>query len=174
MNPQDIPTYDPQAVVPLREELHSVGFAPAFDEASVDAAIGRSGTSLVVVNSVCGCSAGAARPGVCAALQNDLIPDRFVTVFAGNDKTAVAHLRQKYLPEFRPSSPFVALFKDGELMCALERTDIQKMDAQAIADALQEKFNELCARKGPSVPLASYEKLEHVISCGSKIAKFNS
>ena len=174
MNPKDIPTYDPRAVVPLREELHSVGFTPVFDEASVDAAIGNIGTALVVVNSVCGCSAGAARPGVCAALQNELIPDRLVTVFAGNDKIALAHLRQKYLAQYQPSSPFVALFKGGQLMCALEREDIKNMDAEAIAEALQEKFNAFCGRKGPSVAPEAYEKLEHVISCGSKIAKFNS
>ena len=173
MNPKDIPTYDPRAVAPLREELHCVGFVPVFDETSVDAAIGTSGTSMVVVNSVCGCSAGSARPGVCAALQNKLIPDRMFTVFAGQDKTAVSYLRQKYLDQYQPSSPFIAIFKDGQLLGALERANIQNMDAQTIADTLQEKFNESCSRQGPSISPEAYEKLDHVISCGSKIPKFN-
>jgi putative YphP/YqiW family bacilliredoxin len=173
MNPADQPTYDPQAVAPMREELHSVGFVPVDDIASVDAAIGTSGTALLMVNSVCGCSAGAARPGVCAGLQNKVIPDRLFTVFAGQDKTALAYIRQNYLSEFQPSSPFIALFKDGQLLGALERSTIQNMDAQAIAKALSQKFDESCTRPGPSISQEAYEKLDHVISCGSKIPKFN-
>ena len=92
--------------------------------------------ALVLINSVCGCAAGSARPGVTVALQHNIIPDRLRTVFAGQDKAAVAHLRQQYLNEFLPSSPSVALMKNGEILFILHRHDIEGRSPQEIANRL--------------------------------------
>lgn len=168
---QDTPTYDPNAVKPMREELNAVGFRDVVTPEEVDAALARPGTTLVVLNSVCGCSAGSARPGVCAALQSEKIPGQLVTLFAGQEKTAVAHLREKHLAGHAPSSPNIALFKDGSLVALMERSHIQRMDAETIAESLGEIFAKVCEADGPSISPEAYDKLEHVISCGSKIAR---
>lgn len=172
MNPKDIPTYDPVAVMPLRAELNLVGFEDAYDESSVDEALSSSGTTLLMVNSVCGCSAGSARPGICASLQNELIPDRLITVFAGQDKTALEHIRSSHLGAYAPSSPFIALFKDGQPILCLQRTDIQEMDAETVAGTLARAYNAQCTKSGPSISPEEYEKLDHTIACGSTFAKF--
>jgi putative YphP/YqiW family bacilliredoxin len=168
---QDTPTYDPTAVLPMRRELNAVGFVDALTPAEVDAAIAGEGTTLVVLNSVCGCSAGSARPGVCAGLQNAIIPDRLVTMFAGQEKSAVNHFRAKYLEGFAPSSPNIVLFKDGKLTAFMERSHIQQMNADDIAGALVDIFDKTCTAPGPSIPPETYATLEHAISCGSKIAR---
>ena len=174
MNPNDTPTYDPVAVMPLRAELNLVGFKDVYESADVDEALSSEGTTLVMVNSVCGCSAGSARPGVCASLQNEVIPDRLITVFAGQDKTALEHIRSKYLGSFPPSSPFISLFKDGQPILNLQRTDIQEMDAQAVATTLSKAFSDQCSSQGPSIPKEDYDKMEHTIACGSTFAKYEN
>lgn len=168
---RDIPTYDPNAVAPLRAQLHDVGFTDLFTPEEVDEAVVSPGTTLLVVNSVCGCSAGSARPGVGAALQNVRIPDRMVALFAGQEKTAVNHLREMHLSDLSPSSPNIVLFQDGKRVLALERRHIQEMDADEIAEVLVRAFDEHCASPGPSIPTEEYEKLEFARSCGSKIAR---
>ncbi|MEN9353122.1 MAG: hypothetical protein RL318_447 [Fibrobacterota bacterium] len=168
---QDTPTYDPNAVKPMREELNAVGFRDVVTVDEVEAALAQAGTTLVVLNSVCGCSAGSARPGVCAALQGEKIPGQLVTMFAGQEKSAVAHFRDKYLAGHAPSSPNIALFKDGALVALMERSHIQRMDAEMIAESLGDIFSQVCEKEGPSIPPEAYDKLEHVISCGSKIAR---
>src|SRR5579864_2006778 len=106
------PTYDPESVRPMWEELAQCGVTPLKSAADVDAAVANPGTTLVVVNSVCGCAAGGARPGVTKALQNSVIPDHLTTVFAGIDMEATARARE-LMPNVLPSSPSVAIFKDG-------------------------------------------------------------
>ena len=173
MATMDIPTYDPVAVAPFRKQLNDVGFRDLLTPEDVDTALAANGVTLVVLNSVCGCSAGSARPGVGAALQNSKIPDHLVAMFAGQEKSAVNHFRTKYVPHIAPSSPNIALFKDGEFVAMLERAHIQQMDADEIAEVLAKTFDELCSRPGPSIPLADYEKLEFARSCGSKIARMD-
>jgi putative YphP/YqiW family bacilliredoxin len=168
---QDTPTYDPNAVKPMREELNAVGFRDVLTPDELDTVLAKPGTTLVVLNSVCGCSAGSARPGVCAALQSEKIPGQLVTMFAGQEKSAVAHFRAKYLPGYAPSSPNIALFKDGSLVALMERSHIQRMDAEMISESLGEIFGQACEAQGPSIAPEAYDKLEHVISCGSKIAR---
>src|SRR5258706_4492698 len=112
------PIYDPNAVQPMRDELVAAGFTELITASDVDthmtAEIDK--IILVMINSVCGCAAGSARPGVTLALQNNIIPDKILTVFAGQDRDAVDHLRQNYLQGIPPSSPFMALFKNGEIV----------------------------------------------------------
>lgn len=171
MATMDIPTYDPIAVAPFRQQLNDVGFRDLLTPEDVDEALSAEGVTLVVLNSVCGCSAGSARPGVGAALQNSKIPDNLVAMFAGQEKSAVNHFRSKYIPQVAPSSPNIALFKDGQFVAILERAHIQQMDADDIAEALAKAFDDLCTKPGPSIPLSEYEKLEFARSCGSKIAR---
>ena len=127
---------------------------------------------LCVVNSVCGCAAGGARPGVGLALQNEIIPDELVTVFAGMDQEAVAKARS-YMPQVQPSSPCIALVRDGEPIHVLERRHIERMTAVDIANNLQAVFSETCTRQGPSVPPETHAGNEHVDTCGSSIAPYS-
>src|SRR5690606_2409422 len=114
MNYDEIPNYDEDAVQPMRDELTKVGFTELRTADAVDSTLGEQiGSTLIVINSVCGCAAGGARPGVSMALQNATIPDRLVTVFAGQDKAAVRRVRE-HLSGFPPSSPFIAVLKDGQ------------------------------------------------------------
>jgi putative YphP/YqiW family bacilliredoxin len=120
------PMYDPEAVRPMWEELVAVGIQPLTTPEEVDAVLGeKTGSTLVVLNSVCGCAAGNCRPGVMLALQNERIPDRLVTVFAGMDTEAVQQARGYF--DFQPSSPNVVLFKDGAPVMALQRFHIERM-----------------------------------------------
>lgn len=169
----DVPTYDPAAVAPLRAQLHDVGFRDLHTPDEVDEAVAARGTTLLVLNSVCGCSAGSARPGVAAALQHESIPDNLVALFAGQEKTAVAHLRATHLAGLQPSSPCILLFRDGRRILALERRHIQEMDADEIAEELIRHFDEFCTAKGPSVPAERYASLSFVRSCGSKVARMD-
>lgn len=165
------PTYDPVAVQPMRDELIAAGFKEMLSPADVNAFINRKDdkTVLVMINSVCGCAAGSARPGVTLALQNKIIPDELYTTFAGQDKMAVAELREKYLPGIPPSSPFIVIFKNGEIIFMMQRYDIEGKNAEMVAGELVNAFNELCARQGPSISEEDYANLVHAIMCGSKI-----
>lgn len=127
----------------MREDLTAIGFKELHTEAEVDEAIAQPGTTLVVVNSVCGCAAANARPGARISLQNAKTPDNLVTVFAGVDREATDKARN-YMVPFPPSSPSMALFKDGELVHMLERHHIEGRPAEMIADNLKDAFDEFC------------------------------
>ena len=127
----------------MQSDLTTVGFEDLHTPDQVDAALSRSGTVLCVVNSVCGCAAGAARPGVKMSLQGEKHPDHLVTVFAGVDTEATAQARKHFLP-YPPSSPSMALFKDGKLVHFLERHHIEGRSAEMIAENLQMAYDEFC------------------------------
>lgn len=127
--------------MPMKEQLTFNGFEDLTTPELVDEAIKKSGTTLVMVNSVCGCAAGAARPGVLMSLSGEKVPTNLTTVFAGFDIDAVKRVREHLLP-FPPSSPAVALFKDGELVHMLERHHIEGHSAQAIAENLMDAYQE--------------------------------
>jgi len=135
--------YPPELVKPMREDLTNVGFEELHTTEAVDEAIGKEGTTLVVVNSVCGCAAANARPAARMSLQNAKRPDNLVTVFAGVDREATDKVREYMIP-FPPSSPSIALFKDGELVHVLERHHIEGRPAELIAENLVDAFNEHC------------------------------
>lgn len=135
--------YPPELVKPMREDLTGIGFEELHSEAEVDKAISRKGTTLVVVNSVCGCAAANARPAARMSLQNSKRPDHLVTVFAGVDKEATEKARD-YMVPFPPSSPAMALFRDGELVHMLERHHIEGRPAEVISDNLTDAYNEFC------------------------------
>ena len=138
--------YDEMIVEPMRQELTRLGIQETRTAAEVDAVLGeKKGTVLVVVNSVCGCAAGMARPAVAMALENETLPDRMITVFAGNDREATQRARE-YFVGFRPSSPSIALMKDGQVVKMLERWQIEGRHAHDIAAELSAAFNEHCAR----------------------------
>lgn len=137
--------YSPLLVRPMREELTSAGVKELLTAQDVDAFMAeKSGTAMLVINSVCGCAAGMARPGVRLALQGDRRPDRVATVFAGQDLEATAKARA-YIPDIPPSSPSVAFFKDGELVYFLPRHRIEGRDAHSVANDLKQVFSEHCA-----------------------------
>lgn len=165
------PTYDPVAVQPMRDELIAAGFHEMLTPDEVDKYLDRSDdkTVLIMINSVCGCAAGSARPGVTLALQNKIIPDVLITSFAGQDKAAVSHLREKFLPGIPPSSPFFVLYKNREIVFMMQRYNIEGKSAEIVADELTEAFNSLCQRQGPSISPEDYANLQHAIMCGSKI-----
>lgn len=135
--------YPADLVMPMKAELTDKGFQDLTSAEQVNDALKQPGTTLVMVNSVCGCAAGAARPGVIYSLTGDKKPDHLTTVFAGFDTEAVAEAR-KYFAPFPPSSPCVALFKDGELVHMLERHHIEGNPAGAIAANLQAAYEEFC------------------------------
>lgn len=164
------PAYPEEDVKPMREELEAVGATSLRTPDQVLAALKDSkGTALLVVNSVCGCAAGGARPGVSAALQNKLIPDAIYTVFAGVDREATQQARA-LITNFAPSSPSVALFKDGHVVFMLERHMIEGRTPDQIADDLAAAFNKYCTAAGPSIPTEQFEKLQFVQVCGSQLA----
>tara|TARA_Y100001972_G_scaffold120639_1_gene163475 strand:+ start:571 stop:987 length:417 start_codon:yes stop_codon:yes gene_type:complete len=137
--------YPEELVVPMKSELTEHGFEEFITSEDVDNHLkDHKGTTLIVINSVCGCAAGAARPGVIMALQNsDKKPDHLATVFAGFDKEATEKVREYTLP-YPPSSPSIALFKDGELAHFVERHHIEGRPAQLIANHLIDVFSEYC------------------------------
>ena len=135
--------YPAELVKPMREDLTKVGFEELHTAEAVDAALAKEGTTLVVVNSVCGCAAANARPGARMSLQNANKPDHIVTVFAGVDREAVDAARGHMVP-FPPSSPSMALFKNGELVHMLERHHIEGRPAELIAENLVDAYNEHC------------------------------
>ena len=136
--------YPPQLVQPMKEDLTSVGFKELLSSDEVDQAVqNNSGTMLVVVNSVCGCAAGNMRPGVKLSIQSETVPDNLTTVFAGVDSDAVAQARKYFLP-YPPSSPSIALFKEGKLVHFFERHHIEGGSAQMIADNLSAAYKQFC------------------------------
>lgn len=135
--------YPEELVKPMRADLANFGFEELHTAAAVDAAVAKEGTTLVVVNSVCGCAASNARPAAKMSLENAKKPTHAVTVFAGVDKDAVNAARGHMVP-FPPSSPCIALFKDGELVHMLERHHIEGRSADMIAENLTDAFNSHC------------------------------
>jgi len=144
--------YDPIAVQPLRDELTRAGFSELRTPRDVDEALSAKGTSLVAVNSVCGCAAGQARPGLALAAKDPNAPEKLLTVFAGVDAEATARARA-YFTGYPPSSPSIAILRDGRLVFMLERRDIQQMDAPRVAAALQDAFASIAAgAEAPPAP----------------------
>lgn len=136
--------YPSEIVIPMKEELTDNGFDELLTPEEVDNALQNKGTTLVMINSVCGCSAGSARPGVLMAVANsDQKPEHLTTAFAGYDIDAVKKLREHLLP-YPPSSPAIALFKDGQLVHFIERHQIEGRPAQLIANNLIAAFKEYC------------------------------
>lgn len=163
------PIYDPKAVAPMWQELAAVGVEPLTTPEQVDELLAAgSGSVLVIVNSVCGCAAGQARPGAMLALQHSVIPDRYVTVFAGVDRDAVERARH-YMTGYPPSSPCMGLFKDGKLVFMLQRTDLQQMDEGLVSKALREAFDEHCTKAGPSIDAETFKRIRPYEGCGSQI-----
>jgi putative YphP/YqiW family bacilliredoxin len=147
--------YDPNIVQPMREELTKLGFIELKTPEEVDEVFGgqaRAGTTLLVVNSVCGCAAGNARPAVGLSLMDDIRPrpDRMLTVFAGQDEDATARVRS-YMPEVPPSSPSMFLIKEGQLVHLIHRHRIQGRAANDIAQELVDAYSEHC---GPAVEVS--------------------
>lgn len=136
--------YDPTVVQPMRDELVRIGATELLTPDSVDQALSEPGTVLVVVNSVCGCAAANARPAVAIASGHEAQPDRIVTVFAGQEIEATERARS-HMPGYRPSSPSLALFQDGEHVFMLERHQIEGRDAGAIAGDLRAAYDQYCA-----------------------------
>jgi len=136
--------YPEQFIAPMRAELTRVGARELRTPADVDNTVREKGTVMIVVNSVCGCAAGKARPGIAIALQHSHRPDVVATVFAGADIEATERAREYLLP-YPPSSPSVGLLRDGKLIYMLERRQIEQRDAPAIAAMLKAAFDEHCA-----------------------------
>jgi putative YphP/YqiW family bacilliredoxin len=169
------PTYDPEAVQYMRDELTAVGFQEVLTLEDVDEVLLNQPDKsvLLVVNSVCGCAAGSARPGVALALQHQVIPDKLVTVFAGMEKKAVEYVRQRFLSDFVPSSPCFALFKNGELQFIMERKDLVNRGPEEISDILRKVFDQKCTRTGPSIPPSEYDQLSNVVQCSSNLPRYS-
>lgn len=168
------PIYDQEAVQPMRDELIAVGFNQLLTVKDVEEAllVNDDKTALVMINSVCGCAAGSARPGVSLALQHKTIPDKLFTVFAGQERDAVDRVRQ-LIPNYPPSSPSVAIFKNGKLIYFMPRMEIEGRSPEQIANDLKEAFDELCSNQGPSVSAEQFAQIQHAKQCGSKIPFFN-
>jgi putative YphP/YqiW family bacilliredoxin len=141
--------YPEPFIAPMRAELSRLGFQELKTPEQVDDAVQSEGTVMIVVNSVCGCAAGKARPGIAMALQNARRPDVVGTVFAGADIEATARARELFAP-YPPSSPSVALMRDGKLLFMLERRDIETRDAAAIAASLKAAFDQHCPTPAPA------------------------
>ena len=130
-------------IAPMRAELTRLGVRELRTTAEVDAAVASPGVTMIVVNSVCGCAAGKARPGIALALQHDRRPDLVATVFAGGDIEATDRARACFAP-YPPSSPSIGLLRDGKLVYMLQRSDIENRDARQIADRLTAAFDQFC------------------------------
>lgn len=141
--------YPEGMVAPMRQELTAGGIAEARTAADVENAINQKGTLLVVVNSICGCAAGRMRPGVRAAIQSGVRPDRMITVFAGQDREATDAARSHFTG-FPPSSPSIALMRDGKLVYMMQRHDIESSDPNTIATRLKQAFAKHCAEVAAS------------------------
>ena len=137
--------YSEMLIAPMRGELTALGAKELKTAGAVDTQLKSAGTTLLVVNSVCGCAAGRARPGVALALRNKVRPDTLATVFAGADIEATARARELLAP-YPPSSPSIGLFRDGQLVWMLERWQIEGQDAPAIAKQLTQAFEQYCAK----------------------------
>src|SRR5688572_6062269 len=135
--------YPEHFLAPMREELTRIGFEQLHTPEAVDEAVQRTGTTMIVVNSVCGCAAGKARPGIAMALRGGARPDHLASVFAGGDIEATARAREHFAP-YPPSSPSVAIMKDGKLVYMMERREIEMNGAEGIAARLQAAIREHC------------------------------
>ncbi|MEX1003655.1 MAG: BrxA/BrxB family bacilliredoxin [Crocinitomicaceae bacterium] len=135
--------YPAELTIPMKEQLVGAGFKSLESAEEVDQAINQKGTTLVVINSVCGCAAGTMRPGVIQSVSHSKLPDHLTTVFAGVDNDAVAQARKHTLP-YPPSSPSIGLFKDGTLVHFIERHHIEGRSAEMIADNLKMAYDEYC------------------------------
>jgi putative YphP/YqiW family bacilliredoxin len=138
--------YPEMMIAPMREELTSAGVQETRTAAEVENAAAQKGTTMVVVNSVCGCAAGRMRPGVRAALKHNIRPDRIVTVFAGQDREATEKARS-YFTGYPPSSPSIGILRDGQLVYMMQRSDIEMSTPEMIASALTRAFDKHCAGK---------------------------
>ncbi len=142
--------YDPIMVQPMRQQAKEIGFKELYTPEEVNSELSKTGTTLVFVNSVCGCAAGKARPGLSLAVdwakENNALPDNMVTVFAGMEKDAVNETR-KYFTGFAPSSPQVALLKDGKIIHMLQRLDIENNDANTVANKVAGILKEYCSKE---------------------------
>lgn len=136
--------YPEYLVAPMRQELVSVGAHECKTSDDVDKTLKKPGVTMMIVNSVCGCAAGKARPGIAMALQHSVKPTTVATVFAGADIEATERARH-YMKGFAPSSPSIALFRDGQLLYMIERRDIEQRSAEMIADMLTLAFDKYCA-----------------------------
>jgi putative YphP/YqiW family bacilliredoxin len=138
--------YPEEFIGPMRQELTQLGVQETRTPEEVDALLGQNvGTVLMVINSMCGCAAGRARPGIALSLQHGVLPDKVATVFAGGDLEATARVRE-YLQDYPPSSPAVALFREGKPVFMMHRHQIEDRDATAIAQTLTEAFDEYCGK----------------------------
>jgi putative YphP/YqiW family bacilliredoxin len=138
--------YPEEFIGPMRQELTQLGVQETRTPEEVDAVLGpQSGTVMMVINSMCGCAAGRARPGIALSLKHGVLPDKVTTVFAGGDLEATARVRE-HLHDYPPSSPSVALFKDGKPVFMMHRHQIENRDASEIAKVLTEAFDQFCAR----------------------------
>lgn len=136
--------YPPELVAPMKADLTEVGFEELLTAEDVESALAsQEGTSFLVVNSVCGCAAGAARPAVKSAVKNEKLPNKMYTVFAGVDTDAVQKARE-FMAPYPPSSPSMAMFKDGKLVHFIERHQIEGNNAEAISEHLKQVFNHFC------------------------------
>jgi bacilliredoxin len=149
MNNNNAASYSASVVQPFREELTNVGFKELLTPADVDAALNRQDDKiiLVVLNSVCGCSARSARPGTIVSMLNTVVPDEYFTLFAGMEKQAVDHFREKYLQGLTPSSPNIAVFKNGQLLHMLHRYQIEGKNAAEIAQELVGVYDTVCSKR---------------------------
>ena len=138
--------YPEYLIAPMRQELTAVGARECRTPEDVDAVVTTPGVTMMVVNSVCGCAAGKARPGIAMALQHNNKPDTVATVFAGADMAATDRARQ-YFAGFQPSSPSIALMRDGKVVYMVERRDIESRSAESIADLLTLAFDKFCAKQ---------------------------
>lgn len=141
-----IPMYDPTLTQPMRDEVTRLGIQELRTPEDVETALNSPGTTLVFVNSVCGCAAGGARPSLGMALQNDILPDRTVSVFAGQDREATQRARDFFLG-YPPSSPQLVLMRDGKVVHMIPRHHIEGRTPQMIAENLKDAFNTHCAVK---------------------------
>jgi putative YphP/YqiW family bacilliredoxin len=135
--------YPEEFIAPMRAELTNAGVRELRSPSDVESVLASPGTVMIVVNSICGCAAGKARPGIVMALQHERKPDLVATVFAGADIDATERAREAFDP-YPPSSPSVALLRDGKLVYMLERRQIETRDARSIADLLKQAFDEHC------------------------------
>jgi len=145
----DAPTYPEEVAQPFRNELTGIGFKQLLTPDDVDAALNRQDdkTILVMLNSVCGCAARSARPGTILSMLNEAAPDEYTTVFAGMEKQAVNHFREKYLPGLTPSSPNIALLKNGQVVFILQRYQIEGRNAIEISKDLTTAYDNFCSKK---------------------------
>lgn len=137
--------YPEVMIIPMREELTRAGIKEARTAAEVDAALAKPGSTLLVVNSICGCAAGKMRPGVRMALQSNVLPDQSITVFAGQDREATDRARS-YFEGHPPTSPAIAILRDGKLVYLMQRSAIETATAPMIAQELTRAMNEFCSK----------------------------